>query len=244
MLSSFDEGRLFGAAHGNGAPWVLALHGWARDHRDFNKVFGRDLDGVALDLPGFGATPEPPEAWGSEPYAWAVAPVLTAMPGPVVVVGHSFGGRVAVHLGATFPDRVAALVLTGAPLFRRTGAPTKPKARYRLARSLAKSGILSERRLEKARNRYGSADYRAAQGVMRSVLVKVSQEDYLPQLKAIRCPVDLVWGDDDREVPLEIAERIKAEVPTARLTVVPGAGHLTPLTIPQELRSAIERNRR
>ncbi|MDP8992943.1 MAG: alpha/beta hydrolase, partial [Actinomycetota bacterium] len=111
VLKTFAGGRLFGAAHGTAPAAVLGLPGWARTHRDFDAVFD-GLDAVAVDLPGFGASPEPPEAWGAAGYAEAVAPVLDDMAYPVVVLGHSFGGRVAVHLAVRRPDRVAGLVLT------------------------------------------------------------------------------------------------------------------------------------
>jgi pimeloyl-ACP methyl ester carboxylesterase len=117
VLKAFDGGRLFGSVHGVGPPAVLALHGWGRTSADFDAVLG-GLDAVALDLPGFGATPPPAEPWGATGYAAAVAPVLGEAAGPVVVLGHSFGGRVAVHLAAAHPDEVAGLVLTGAPLVR------------------------------------------------------------------------------------------------------------------------------
>jgi pimeloyl-ACP methyl ester carboxylesterase len=53
-------------------------------------------------------------------------------------------------------------------------------------------------------------------------------------------PVSLVWGDDDPEVPLTVAEALAARIPGAALTVCPGAGHLTPLTVPEALRTAVE----
>src|SRR3954452_16103169 len=99
MLTAYDNGRLFGARTGSGAPWVLALHGWQRTHRDFNRVL-EGIDALALDLPGFGASPPPAEPWGSAEYAKALLPVLDGFDGPPVVLGHSFGGRVAVHIAA------------------------------------------------------------------------------------------------------------------------------------------------
>ena len=86
--------------------------------------------------------------------------------------------------------------------------------------------------MERARQRYGSADYRAAQGVMRDVLVRLVNERYDDALAAVRCPVELVWGDDDADVPVERARALAAALPQARLTVCPGAGHLLPLTAP------------
>ena len=244
MLKAFASGRLFGVVHGAPPASVLGLPGWERTHRDFDAAFA-GLDAIALDLPGFGASPEPPEAWGGADYAESVAPVLDDMAQPVVVVGHSFGGRVAVHLAASRPERVAALVVTGAPLVRRPGATgSKPSPAYRAGRYLHRRGLLAEKTMEGLRRRYGSADYRKAQGVMRQVLVRVVAETYEEQLGALTCPVELVWGDDDTEVPLSVAEAAASLLPAANLVVVPGAGHLTPLSAPDALRAAVERHLR
>lgn len=242
MLTSFAGARLFGESHGAGTPTVLALHGWRRDHRDFDAVFaGSDLSAIALDLPGFGSAPVPDATWGSPEYAAAVAEVLDEMAPRVVVLGHSLGGRIAVELAAARPERVGGLVLTGAPLFRPDGARAKPRLDYRLARRLARSGLFSAARLEALRQRHGSDDYRAAHGELRNILVKLLAEDYAPALAAISCPVELVWGDDDRAAPLAVAERIQAALAGSHLVVCPGAGHLTPLTVPGVLREALVR---
>ena len=242
VLRAFASGQLFGAVHGSGRPTVLALQGWGRNHRDFDATL-TGLDAVALDLPGFGATPPPPEGWGGREYAAAVVPVLDEMATPVVVLGHSFGGRVAVELAAVQAERVRALVLAGVPLVRRPGAPRRrPALAYRVGRALHRRGALGERRMERLRQRYGSPDYRAAQGVMRQVHVRAVNETYERQLSAIACPVELVWGDDDHDVPPEVARTACALLARATLTVVAGAGHLTPLTAPEALRTAVERH--
>lgn len=243
MLKAFADGRLFGVAWGTGRPSVLALHGWGRSSQDFAATLG-GLDAVALDLPGFGATPPPPEVWGAAGYAAAVAGVLAELHTPVVVVGHSFGGRVAVHLAAAHPEAVAGLVLTGAPLVRRPGAVAKrPAVAYRVGRALNRRGLLPESRMDALRRRYGSRDYLAATGVMRAVHVTVVNETYEDQLAAVVCPVELVWGDDDTEVPVAVAEAALARLAHGTLTVVSGAGHLTPLTAPDALRDAVARVR-
>ncbi len=244
MLRSFADGQLFGAAHGRTPASVLGLPGWARTHRDFDATL-QGLDAIALDLPGFGASPEPPEAWGAAGYAQAVAPVLDEMARPAVLVGHSFGGRVAVHLAVLRPERVAALVLTGVPLLRRPGAsPAKPAWAYRSARALHRRGLVGERVMDALRERYGSADYRAAKAIMRQVLVRVVNETYEEQLVALACPVELVWGEDDAEVPVTVAEAASGLLADASLTVVPGAGHMVPRSAPGELRAALERHLR
>ncbi|MBV8960821.1 MAG: alpha/beta hydrolase [Actinobacteria bacterium] len=244
MLQAYAGGRLFGTAFGPGVPRVVALHGWARTHADFTGVLGgldADTGAIAVDLPGFGATPPPPEVWGGRQYAEAIVPLLADLPEPPVLLCHSFGGRVGVHLAAGWPDHVRALVLTGVPLLR-LGGGRKPALRYRVGRALHRRGILGDEAMERLRQRYGSTDYKRAQGIMRAVHVVAVNETYEDQLAATRCPVELVWADNDTEAPLPVAERAATMLgDQATLTVLPGAGHMTPLTAPDALRAAIER---
>lgn len=90
-------------------------------------------------------------------------------------------------------------------------------------------------------------DYAAASGVMRQVHGRVVAESYEAELGRISCPVTLVWGDDDTTVPLAVAEaalaRLRAGISgDAALVVLPGAGHLVPLSSPGSLRDAVERH--
>jgi pimeloyl-ACP methyl ester carboxylesterase len=237
-LRAFDQGRLFGRLHGRLPARVLALHGWGRSGVDFDPLL-HGLDAVALDLPGFGATPEPPEPWSSARYAEAVAGALPEIGERLVVIGHSFGGRVALHLAARRPDAVAGLVLTGVPIYRLSSGRTSPL--YRAARALNRAGMLGEGTMERLRRRYGSADYRAASQTMRGVLVNVVNESYDEQLAAIRCPVRLVWGADDEPAPAEVARMAaRALGGRAELRILPGHGHFLLRSSPTELRAAID----
>ncbi len=215
------------------------MHGWGRDRRDFDEVL-EGLDSIAIDLPGFGASPEPVEATGAGGYAEQVAPVLDDFDEPAVVVGHSFGGRVAVNLAVLDPQRIRAMVLLGVPLLRRTtkGGRASPLP-YRLIRSLHRFGWVDDDRLERVRQRYGSSDYRAATGIMRDVLVTVVNESYEPQLREIRQPVHLVWGGEDREVPIAVAEQAVDLLGSAQLTVLEGVGHHVCLEAPEAVRAAV-----
>jgi pimeloyl-ACP methyl ester carboxylesterase len=248
---AFGAGRIFGVTHGQAPFSVLALPGWLHQASDWAATLDRlDVGAVALDLPGFGgATPEPDEATGSAGYAAMVAPVLDelAADGPVVLAGHSFGGRVALHLAATRPDQVAGVLVTGVPKLvapAGQGTAAKPSASYRLARWLHRRGLLSDEKMEARRRRSGSADYRNAPSViMRNVLVAVTNETYEEQLRAVRCPVELVWGADDTAAPIATA-RAAAELlgpDRARLTELPGVDHFTPVKAPDALAAALRR---
>jgi pimeloyl-ACP methyl ester carboxylesterase len=256
VLKSFAGGQVFGGAWGEGPATVLALHGWQRTHADFTPVFAPKPgeptppdpvapSAVALDLFGFGATPAPPEPWGSAEYASHLVPLFEepgVLADRIVLVGHSLGGRVAVHLANLVPDRIERLVLIGAPLLHRQGRRSRPVPAYRAIRRLHRMGLIDDARMEAARNRYGSRDYRAAQGALRPIFVGLLAESYTDQMAAVTCPVDLVWGEDDTEVPLEVAERAEAlfpRSPRTRLITLPGTGHLVPTEAPAALGALI-----
>lgn len=244
MLRAYGDGNLFGEPYGEGPVRVVWLHGWARRAQDFaesaTQLAADGIGSVAFDLPGFGSSPLPTVAGGARTYAGLLGPALAELSeGPLVIVGHSFGGRIATVLGATHRELVGAVVLTGAPLVRRT-ATTAPPLRYRLVRRLHARGLVGDERMEAARQRYGSSDYRNASGMMRDVLVATVNESYEPELALLRSPVAMVWGANDRDVPVEIAQRAGALIPGPHtLRVVEGVGHLLPTEAPHDLALAV-----
>jgi pimeloyl-ACP methyl ester carboxylesterase len=240
-LRSYLDGRVFGELVNGPGPLMVALHGWGRDHRDFSN----SLNGyprLLVDLPGFGASPPPVDAWGAADYAACLAAVLDsrAAPEPAVLIGHSFGGRVAVCLAASRPDLVRAMLLCGVPLLRAPGAGKVP-VRYRLGRKARQLGLLSERRFEAMRRAHGSSDYNAASGVMRKVLVRVVNESYDAQLAAVGCPVALLWGSADQAVPPGMIEQARRLLTGPVVTeVVDGAGHDVHRQAPDRLAAMLE----
>lgn len=230
---------IFAETYGSWPPRVVALHGWGRRGRDFDEVLG-GFDAVALDLPGFGASPPPPEPIGARGYAQLLMSFLDGLPSMPLLVGHSFGGRVATCLAAE--GRASGLVLSGVPLLRRAPAAS-PAVRFRLLRWANRIGVVSDGRMEAERRRRGSEDYRAVTGVMRDILVIAVNETYEPELGRIQVPVSLVWGADDREVPIDVAERAEQLLShtAVHFTVLDGIGHLVPTQAPARLRAEIDR---
>lgn len=223
MLTSLADGRLLAVKTGSTPPTVVALHGWMRSGADFAQIVA-GLDAVAPNFPGVGAAEPPSEVWGSPEYAELIADAIRPF-APVVVVAHSFGGRVAINLAAKYPELVRSLVLTGVPLLRLKPAP-KASLGFRLVKRLAAWKLISQKRLEAERRKRGSADYNAAQGIVREIFVKVVNEDYRDAMAAITVPVSMVWGENDTAAPVDAGEAASKLIPNARFTVVPGAGHL------------------
>ncbi|MGB8197705.1 MAG: alpha/beta hydrolase [Acidimicrobiales bacterium] len=240
MLRAYGDGTVFGEPFGVGPVRVIWLHGWGRRGQDFavaaSELARRGVASVALDLPGFGASPTPPHAGGARYYAELIEPVVREIgDGPFVLVGHSFGGTVACVLAASHPEMVRDLVLTGAPVLRQPSARRSPLA-YRAIRWLHARQIVGDGRMEAARHRYGSRDYRNATGVMRDVLVISVNESYEEELVRLDAPVTLLWGASDTEVPPGVATRAAALLRTPHtLTVLDGIGHLVPTEAPAKL---------
>ncbi|MCU1623893.1 MAG: hypothetical protein JWL79_2738 [Frankiales bacterium] len=202
-------------------PRVLALHGWARTRADWLPALG--VPALAADLPGFGASPPPPTGWGSRDYAELLAPLLAE--GGWTVAGHSFGGRIAVHLAAGWPELVDRVVLTGVPLLRSPGT-SKPALGYRLMKRANGFGLVSDERMEAEKRKRGSEDYRNATGVMRDTLVKLVNEDYREQVLATKARVEMVWGARDSAAPLAMAQEASELFSNAVLVVSESSGHL------------------
>ena len=238
MLASLADGAVIAERFGKGPLDVIALHGWGRQASDFGLVL-EGYSAAAVQLPGFGVVDPPTTAWRPADYAQWLLPALDP-DHPPVVVGHSFGGRIAVRLAAAHPERVTAVVLTGVPMTKLHPAKG-PDPRYATLRFLRGLGLVSEARLEKARRRFGSADYRQASGVMRDILVHTVGEDYLDDAKRLTMPVELVWGRHDKPAPLEVAQRTLELLPRGTLSVVDDSEHLLDAKLVEALRAAIDR---
>jgi len=221
---------------------LVALHGWGRDRRDLEHLAGSGST-LLVDLPGHGASPAPTEPWGARQYAACLAEAIEDYGrGPVVIVGHSFGGRVGVCLAAQRPDLVCALAISGTPLLR-SGTAGRPAFGMRLAKRARSLHLISEARLDAVRYRYGSADYRAATGIMRQILVRVVNEDYRTELAALSQPTAMIWGVDDTAAPLDRARAASSLVShLTELLELPG-GHFAIIEHPEAVHETIDRLR-
>lgn len=218
---------------GQGRP-VLLLHGWGLQLENMQSVADRlaplGYTVHAIDLPGFGRSTLPAEVWGVPEYARLVAAYIEqAGLKPVSVIGHSFGGRISIVLGADYGDLVDKIVLTNS-----AGVLTPPTTRQRVRQTafravgaaLTLPGLRTyeERFRRWARNRYGSADLKAA-GPLEPIFRKVIQQDLVPYAKRIRASTLLIWGDQDQETPLWQGQALEKAIPDAGLVVLQGAGH-------------------
>lgn len=162
--------------------------------------------------------------------------------GPVDVIAHSFGGRIAIGLAARHPQRIGRLVLIGSAGLRpRRSLSVRLKRVWgRTLRRMA--GVVGGElaaKIESARVRLGSEDWRRASPVMRGTLSRVLDEEMTQELRNIFHPTLLLWGSRDSATPLWMGRAMALLIPSAELVVVQGAGHYPFLDRPGEALSAI-----
>lgn len=233
---------------GEGKPLVI-LHGWGSSKRVMMPIATQLADirrSYVLDLPGFGDTPEPPEAWSIDDYTNAIqAFIEEQFSEPVDLLVHSFGGRITLKLCSRpfATSRIEKVLITG-------GAGMKPKrsAKFYFKKYLAKTlkapflilpTKLQEQGLSKLREtslwkKLGSSEYSELSGVMRGTFVK-SVTEYLEScLPSIPHEVLLIWGRNDDATPVYQGERIEAGIEKAALVVIEDAGHYAFLDKPKQ----------
>lgn len=213
---------------------LVFLHGWGADLGSFNVLtdtLKQTYDIIAIDFPGFGNSPEPSFAWNLDNYTEMTLELLNALNlSSPVLIGHSFGGRVAIKLSQKMViDRMILINSAGIKPKRHWHYYFKVYG-YKLFKTVANLPVMRfilKEPLEAYRELYSSSDYKQASPVMKQVLSKVVNEDLRHILKSIEVPVLLIWGDQDASTPLSDAQLMASLIPDAGLVVYDGVGHFS-----------------
>jgi len=233
------------------APALVLIHGFASSTLVWSKVFLRLAEAgyrvIALDLLGYGYSAKPKNGeYTIAGQAKLLTRLLDALEIPrAIFVGSSYGGAVAATCALEYPNRVEKLVLVGtvnnnrplafklmrvfgSPVFGDVVSPLLIGSRRLLRRRMKRvydrhSWAMDERRVE-ARH----LPLRAA-GTQRAIINTVRRWDaerISRDAHLITQPTLLLWGENDREIPLSDGERLHAEIPGSRLIVFLQCGHL------------------
>lgn len=202
------------------------LHGWGMKKEYFDKIISQlDVNGqiLSLDFFGFGNSTEPKEYFDTYEYAYYIYLKLKKLNiKSIVLIGHSFGGRIAILLSSLFDIDVKALILTSSAGINYCNVKNKLKIlRYKFCKTLVKLKLLKKDRL----NKFGSADYKNCNEVMKSVFVKVVNQDLRKHLKNIKCNTILVWDKKDKETPYIIAKILYKNINNSKIINYKNGGH-------------------
>lgn len=222
----------------DGAP-VLLMHGWGCDHTTVGSIaatISPKLRVINVDLPGHGKSSEPPTAWGVDDFTSLMEKFVAVLNlDKPVLIGHSFGGRIAILMASR--NDVGKVVLVDS-------AGIKPrrslKYYWKVYSFKAVKNILlllfgkekGGQMVEKWRGKKGSADYRNSSPMMRAVMSRCVNEDLKHVMPSIKSPTLLIWGEDDTATPLSDAKTMERLIPDAGLVAFPGCGHYSFLDNP------------
>jgi pimeloyl-ACP methyl ester carboxylesterase len=245
--------------------WVVLLHGQPGSGADWQQVVDRLPEGLGVvtpDRPGYGANPRPAGGFAAGARA-AVAEMDARGIDRAVLVGHSYGGGVALATAQLAPERVKALVLLasvgpgcltwadwvlagpGTGEFFAAGAwrltPPLARAVLRAARLLRRRPLGPDQAVNW--QAWGNAHYDHGP-LWRSFLTEqralVRELDGLTAaLPAVTQPVLLVADPDDLIVPARSTRRLAAALPDAAVQMLAGPGHHLPRRAAPQVAAAI-----
>ncbi len=229
---------------------VIILHGWNLSGERFSPLFAvlkkKGFRVFAPDFPGFGKESPPMEAWHVSDYAGFLAGYIqkNTIKNPILI-GHSFGGRVALMYAEKHPTELKKLILTGTP-----GFSPIPSKKLMVFLIISKIGgfifsLPGLRGKEDEARKFlyklaGAREFLRAEGVMRQTFKYVVADDLKSAMMAISVPCHLVWGEKDMIVPISIAKRMKDIIPHATLTILSDADHGVPFHQPDVFYAAIQ----
>lgn len=159
--------------------------------------------------------------------------------GPASLVGLGFGGWIAAEMASMAPQQVAKLVLVGAMGIKPPEGDILDQAIISYL-DYPQAFFHDRKAFEK---HYGNVtvDQLEAWDIAREMCFRIAWKPYmysqsLPHLLgAVKAPALVVWGDDDKVVPVSAADRFKSALPNARLEIVKGSGHAVEMEKPGEL---------
>lgn len=225
---------------------ILILHGWGsksaawKDVADFLTKDGYRV--IVPDLPGFGDNPAPEEPWGIDEYVkWVDIYTKKNNLNRFFLLGHSFGGGLAIKYSVKFPEKVEKLFLVAAAYSRRKtakkiffGAVSKVFVIfaflpfYSLARRAFYKFIVRK------------SDYIYTKGMMRETYLKIVNEDLSALLPSIQTPTIIIWGNKDDVTPIKWAYFAKEKIKDSELVVIDEGDHDLERQIPRVLSEKIK----
>ncbi len=199
---------------------ILLLHGWGQNIQ-MMRPLGDNLCSnhriTIIDFPGFGESDEPSTPWTIDEYSLLIESLVKKLNiRKPIVMGHSFGGRVAIRYSANNP--IEKLVLFGSPCIReekKLPLSTRILKKIKTLPGMDKLG-------EEMKKYIGSRDYKAASPIMRQILVNVINEDLSSYARQIEEPTLLIWGEADTEAPVNEARELEKIMIDAALIILPG----------------------
>lgn len=228
------------------APTLLLIHGLGQGVADWYPLLpqlARHYQVLAVDLPGFGKSPDSPDEITLQHYAALMHAIIKQRAAtPLYIAGHSLGGAVALRYAHDHPENVERLLLLDAAgilhssvFFRHLSqVRSKPSSIPLLGGLLAKGQRLANGISGSIQDRLASRGPAAAQAAGRYVEGKagaeaalaLGRENFNPLLYHFDIPLWMLWGAEDPVAPARTGRALHSLLPRSTLQLLPGIGHV------------------
>jgi len=202
---------------------VIVLPGWGHTKEMWSEVcMLLNVSGVDIevwDLPGFGKEPLVSESWSIPDYAvWVESKIKERGYSDVILLGHSFGGRIAAYIASNNPDWLKCVILYAAPGIYRPSIMVRSRSLFnRIFKNVLPESFVSKFRPEELKD----AEEKGLGKIFRRAVV-FDQTDRLPN---IQVPTYILWGENDSESDISIGEEMQRLIPNSIMKVIDKAGH-------------------
>ena len=248
---------------GSGPPllFVHGLSGCWQNWLENIPHFARTHRVIAVDLPGFGASPLPREPISIPGYARFLDRVCDALSiDAAAVVGNSMGGHIATELAIVSPQRVERLMLVSA-----AGISAEHAQRHAvmtggrvLAAVMTRAAVRNAEMAQRPGTRRIALSFvarhpdRLSAPLAHELMEGAGKPGFLPALEAvithriserlpqIACPTLVLWGEDDHVISVRDARRFGKLIPDVRVEVWPDTGHVAMLERPEAFNALLE----
>lgn len=230
-------------------PTVLMLHGWGSRADLFCGIIDRFCDKfrfVAPDFPGCNKSDVMNSPWTVADYSDFVLKFIEKLSLDVdIFVGHSHGGRVILYMaGSKLIDPEKIILFGSAGVVGKKPFKTRLKIKtFKFCKKILCAPVIknfSGNALNALQSKFGSADYAAANPVLRKTMVNVVNTDVCHLLPEIKASTLLIWGENDTDTPLENAKKIESLIRDCGLCTIKNAGHFSFLQQPLQVNAILD----
>lgn len=215
---------------GDSKNYLVFLHGWGSDKNAFLwlKSFFQDFSLIFVDFPGFGESQEPDRVYNLNDYVKELKNILNGFDiENLILVGHSFGGRVAIKFSFLYQNDYKkfklCLIDSAGILPRRNLSYYLKVYKYKRIKKKAEKNEKYKMRL----NEFGSPDYKKLSPIMKKTFVKIVNEDLSFCAKNIVSETIIIWGKKDKETKIYMAKKLHKYINNSELYIFKNAGHFS-----------------
>lgn len=230
---------------GAGDQPLIFLHGWRSDASIWLPLFqalaSHSYALYALDLPGFGKSETPREPYTLHDYAAIIKEFTKLIPHPLtpnpIIIGHSFGARVALKYAAENPGHAAKLILIA------SGGAREKKLNIKIMIAKIVKPLFAPRFMQPLRKKIyaflGAEDYIATPHLQKTLL-NIIKEDVMPLARTVTIPTLIIWGENDAVAPLAYGKKLHQAIRDSQLAIIANAGHFCFLEKPEECANTMQ----